>query len=438
MLKHFIFISSLSLGLISSNALAEEEKMPNWKEDTLTGDWGGTRAELYKKGIDIGFTHKSDVMADLSGGKKRGTEWIGHTEARLTLDLEKIIGLDATRIYFHYHSNLGAKFNRDYVGGFVGVNNIEVNKNTAQFADAWIQKNFFKDSVSVLAGLYGIDTEFYVTNTTSLFLEPPYGMSNELAQTGKNGPPIFPLGTPAVRVKLTTPDKNFYVMGAVTNGMPGNLTSHDGTQIKLDGSLKIVEFGWTPQADEPEASKPEASKEEIKGEAKEEPEEAEVFHKTAIGFWRYSARKDDLSDVDGSGNPLRRRDQGAYFLTEHSLYAEPGHPSQGLSGFLRAGFASEDINQVDWTSSFGIRYHGLFEGRDDDIAGAAITVNHASSKYQALNTSESHETDIEITYRAAIKPWLALQPSLQYIINPSMDTTLKNAWIMGVRLEFEL
>ena len=84
-----------------------------------------------------------------------------------------------------------------------------------------------------------------------------------------------------------------------------------------------------------------------------------------------------------------------------------------------------------------MRYHGLIAGRDDDIAGVAVTINHASDKYRALNTSESHETDVELTDQAKIKPWLALQPNLQYIINPNMDPTIKNAWVLGLRTEIE-
>jgi porin len=42
---------------------------------------------------------------------------------------------------------------------------------------------------------------------------------------------------------------------------------------------------------------------------------------------------------------------------------------------------------------------------------------------------------LEVTYRAQIKPWLALQPDVQYIINPNMDLNLKDAWVFGLRTE---
>jgi porin len=217
------------------------------------------------------------------------------------------------------------------------------------------------------------------------------------------------------------------VQGALTDGVPGNPNNPQGTHIRLDngdGSLAVVELGYTPQVDEGH------------------------YNKTAIGLWRYSARADDLVDVDALGNPLRRRDHGLYFVAERTLRAEQNDPAQGLSGFVRFGTASKDIDRglvdsaptVDWSGSLGLIYQGLFDGRDEDTAGIAVTTSHASSKYRdaqlALgNTFDSSETVVEITYRAQLQPWLAVQPVVQRIFNPNMDATLRDAWVAGVRLE---
>lgn len=423
---------------LNNQAIAAEEKGPDWNAQTLSGDWNGVRSGLYNKGITLGFTHKSDVLDNLSGGIKRGAAWLGHTEARMSMDLEKLAGWEAASAYLHYHSDLGSKFNTNYVGSFMGVDNIETGTNTAQFFHAWIQKSFMGDSLSVLGGLYPIDSEFYVTDTSGLFLQPPYGMANEVAQSGRNGPPVFPVGALAVRVKYTSPGKLFYLQGAITDGVPGDPNNPHGTHIQLnkgDGTLSIVEFGYTPQGEEPpfEPAKP--------GELTEPEtrvhEERESFNKTAIGFWRYSNRFDDLdpANVDAAGNPVQHRSQGAYFLAERALHVEKDHSSQGLSGFIRFGTASPDIHQADWTGSVGLRYHGLLEGRDDDIAGIAVTYNHTSDKYRRLNNADSGETNVEATYRAQLRPWLALQPTLQYMHNPNMDPAVQNVWIAGARVE---
>ncbi|MEQ1603141.1 MAG: carbohydrate porin [Methylophilaceae bacterium] len=424
LLKKTIVVIAATCAL-SAQAMAEEAELPNWQEDTLTGDWGGLRADLYKKGIELGFTHKSDVLANVSGGLKRGVAWLGHTEARFSFDLEKLWGWDGTTIYAVYHSDLGSKFNSNYVGGFMGVDNIEVGTNTAQFYQAYAQKNFLDNHISVLAGLYAIDTEFYVPETSGIFLQPPYGMANEVAQAGINGPAIFPLGALAVRLKLKSPGEHFYAMAALTDGVPGNPNDQHGTSIRLDkgdGTFFIAEFGYTP----PKAVPP------LLPAGAQAQEETETFNKTAIGYWRYSGQFDA---IDGSGS--RHRNQGIYLIAERTLFNEKEHPSQGLAAFLRFGVASDSVNQADWSGSLGLRYRGLIAGRDDDIAGLAVTVNHAGNTYRQANASESHEANFEATYRAQITPYFAVQPSVQLITNPNMDASMKNAWVIGSRFEVE-
>ncbi len=418
-----IMLSLLSMSLFCRHVVAED-KLPDWKNDTLTGDWGGLRSNLYKSGVDIGLTHKSDWLDNVSGGLKCGSKWEGHSEIRADFDLEKLFGWDSTEAFVLYQSDLGSKFNTHYIGSVAGVDNIEVATNTAQFYDVWLQKNFFADKLSVLFGLYPIDSEFYVTETSGIFIQPPYGMSNELALTGKNGPPIFPLGALALRVKVLSPNKNFYVQAALTDGVPGDPNHPRGTHIKLgngNGTLSIVEFGYKPQAaEEPAAAVNETSV------------DIESFNKTALGFWRYSSRFDDIDGLGGHS-----KSQGAYVLTEHSLFHESGSKSQGLAGFVRFGVASDSVNQLDWSGSLGLRYHGLIPGHNDDITGIAVTVNHAGNGFRSTGNFDSRETDVEFTYHAQIKPWLAIQPTIQTIINPGLDPSINNAWIIGTRFEIE-
>src|SRR3989338_1592833 len=262
-------------GLVVSNgAFAEDEKAPDWNVETLSGDWGGARSSLYDKGITVELTHKSDMLANTSGGAARGAVVLMNSEAAVNMDLGKLAGWDATTAFIQYHVQHGNKSINNYAGSFAGVDNIETGASTGQFYQAWLQKNSADDSLSVLAGLYAIDSEFYVTETSGLFLQPPYGMSAEMAQTGQNGPPVFPMGALAVRVKYAA--SGYFVQGVLSDGVPGNPNNSHGTHIRLDkgdGSLAVVELGSNTT------------------------EEGGAFNKTAVGLWRYSARADDLMDV---------------------------------------------------------------------------------------------------------------------------------------------
>lgn len=408
----YLGITLMAATLLAGAAQAAEDACSGWNETTLSGDWGGTRTGLCDKGVTVELTHKSDMLANTSGGAARGAVVLMNSEAAVNMDLDKLAGWTGTSAFIQYHVQHGNKSINNYTGSFAGVSNIETGTSTGQFFQAWLQKNSEDDSLSVLAGLYAIDSEFYVTESCGLFLQPPYGMSAEMAQTGQNGPPVFPMGALGVRLKYT--GDAYYAQAAITDGVPGNPNNPHGTQIRLDkgdGTLAVAEFGYTPEVEEGQ------------------------YNKTAIGLWRYTARAADLTDVDAFGNPVQRFDRGAYILAERTLMAEQGNPAQGLSGFVRFGVVNKDVYQADWSASIGLSYQGLLAGRDDDGTCIAVTTSHASGKYRLLNAAESSETVVELTYHAQLKPWLALQPTVQYIRNPNMDPALKDAWVAGARVE---
>ncbi|MDZ4202699.1 MAG: carbohydrate porin [Gallionella sp.] len=398
-------------GLILGNAAWAETEAPNWQDDTLSGDWGGTRTSLFERGITVELAHKSDLLANIAGGVARGGVWLMNSDIAASLDMDKLAGWGGSSAFVQYHVQHGNPSINSYTGSFAGVSNIETGASTGQFYQAWLQHNTDGDQFSILAGLYAIDTEFYVTDTSGLFLQPPYGMSAEMAQTGQNGPPVFPMGALGIRLKYN--GDGFYLQGALTDGVPGNPLDPHGTQIRLDagdGTLAVAEFGYTPET--------------VEGQ----------YNKTAFGLWRYSARAADLDPAVAA----QHIDQGAYVLAERTLMAEQGDPAQGLAGFVRFGVVNKNVYQTDWSGSIGLNYQGLFDGRDDDAAGIALTTSHASGKYRQLNLSDTSETVIELTYRAQINNWFSMQPSLQYISNPSMDPTLSDAWVIGARLELAL
>jgi porin len=141
----------------ASASFAAEEK-PDWSTATLTGDWGGKRSALYDSGVIVELTHKSDLLANASGGTARGAVGLMNSEAAVSMDLGKLAGWEGASAFIQYHVQHGNKSINNYTGSFAGVSNIETGTSTGQFYQAWLQQNFVGDSLSVLAGLYAIDS----------------------------------------------------------------------------------------------------------------------------------------------------------------------------------------------------------------------------------------------------------------------------------------
>lgn len=431
--KTWPLVAGLPLCLLAGAACPAQD----WNADTLTGDWGGVRSRLSDQGVTLEVVLRADLLSNLSGGSKRGSRYLDNWDFKLKADAHKLWGWPNTTAYLHVISNHGGRFHDERVGCFMGVDNIEVHTNTTQVFHGWLERRFLDEQFSILAGLYPVDSEFYVTDASGVFLHSSAGMAAEVAQTGVNGPSIFPISAFGIRAKWR-PTPKLYVQAALVDGVPGHPDKPRGTHIRFargDGSFAMVEIGLRPAEVDVEPLRPERG-------VPQEPairahEKYEAISKYAVGYWRYTPRFDDLTDIDALGNRVRRINRGAYFLAEQTVYRETDDLSQGLALFLRYGVASGDVNTLDYSYSIGVRYKGLLPGRDEDELGIALTRGHAGAKYRraAATPSARGETALEITYRARLTPWLAIQPGVQRIADPGFSPALRDAWIAGTRFE---
>ncbi|HWQ94591.1 MAG TPA: carbohydrate porin [Gammaproteobacteria bacterium] len=393
-------------------------------------------SHLFDENIDFDVGYKGDIIATTSGGNRRGTTYLDNLDLKLTVNAEGLWGWNGVTLFLHGLSNHGGKPNAHYAGTAQGIDNIEVTTNTSKLYQAWIQKSLLNDRVSLLAGLYDLNSEFYVTDTSAVFLHPSPGIGSEFAQTGQNGPSIFPTTSAAFRVKAQ-PTSDYYLQAAVFDGVPGDPNNPKGTHIQFnsgDGALLIVEAAYL-RGDHSQA---------FLSDRDRDNKTLEPFGKYAVGVWHYTAKFDDLLDTDDEGNPVRRgKNSGVYFLAEQSIYREADDSTQGVNAFARYGVANSDINRFAHYLHLGAVYTGLIPGRDSDQIGFSLGVAHNGSKYRETQLNEGAVTDhdeigLELTYRAQVTHWLAIQPDIQYVINPDTNPDLQNATIVGIRFEVSL
>ena len=354
--------------------------------------------------------YKLDLLSLVSGGLQRGGLPLGHLDLKLKADLDRAWGWSGTSAFFNLIHDHGEKFNHDRVGSLTGVSNIEVAVDTERLLQAWIQKEWLDGKYALLAGLYPIDSEFQVVETAGLFVQPPYGTTGDLALTW--GPSVFNSSSFGLRAKWVSDDRAIYAQAALLDGIPGDPAQPTGTHIifaKDDGTMGVVEMGWRPEGS-----------------------------RYAVGFWGYSARVDDLVDVDSQQNPVQRPSQGAYVLAESTLWK--GHSGRSLAGFVRYAINDGDSTALRSIVNTGIVVNNPFSGHGGDALGLAYTHAALSDKYRAFQDSagrptSAYESAWELTYRVKLGESFAVQPLVQWHQYPGGGRAVSGATVVGVRME---
>ena len=425
-MKKLAIVSGIFLALGMTSVQAEEG--PNFAEDTLTGDWGGARTDAAKNGYQFTGGLKVDALRN-RGGMKSGTKAVSHLDLKLAVDLEKAAGWEGGSALINVLQNAGRGPGAAHTGNLMGVTSIEVGApTTTRLFQAWVQQSLFDDKLAVLVGLFPIDSEFFTADSAGVFMGPQYGTPADLALT--RGPSIFNNTSFGVRARWNF-SKSLYAMGAMLDGIPGDPDQPRHTRIRFedgDGTFHIGEIGWLPEAEN----------DKFKGHAK-----------VAFGLWNYTGREDNLVDVANidagnlAGRGRNHRQHGGYVLGERTFYHFSEDGERFVSGFARYTWGDGRSYELRNTLNLGLHAKGVIESRPDDILGLAWTRAGTSSEFrQATRIAgdlPTHSESIwELTYRAQLTPYLAIQPNAQWVRNPGGTVGPNDAKLIGVRFDIAL
>ncbi|MDO8788345.1 MAG: carbohydrate porin [Sulfuritalea sp.] len=419
---------------------AAAEVPPDYANATLSGDWGDARGAAWHSGWAWDAALKVDTLSN-RGGTASGSRSMSNVDLRFKADLGRIAGWKGATAYLHVLDNRGAGINARQTGSLMGVSNIEVPVATARIFHAWLQQNFLDDRVSLLAGLYPMDAEFFAMESAGLLLHPSFGTPADLALT--RGPSIFNNSAFGLRGKWLSADRTVYAMGALLDGIPNDPARPKRTAIRFangDGAFVIAELGWMPdelghlfEPNEPVHGLPTPT---LVSHAK-----YSGVSKYAIGLWRYGNRVPDQLDVDANSEPLQRRSQGAYLLAERTLLAL-GDAGRDIAAFARYSLSDGNSTAIDRVWNLGLRLRGPSASRPDDAVVIGWTHARLANKWRSAQATAGTSTApgeeaFEVTWRAMLNPWLALQPTLQSIRHPG-GANSPRATVLGLRLELTL
>jgi len=374
------------------------------------------REDKASPAIDLSVVYTLDLWRNARGGLRRGERYLDNLDVTLTVDADRALGWAGATLFLYGLYNNGNSLTDELVGDLQVVSNIDAGVQAARLYEAWVEQRFGGGRASVKFGLYDLNSEFDTSESSSLFINSSQGVGPDFSQSGQNGPSIFPVTSLALRADYKVTE-NWLVRAALLDGVPGDPNRPKRTTIKLgngDGALLVAELEYSDE-----------------------------LTKAAAGHWRYTARFEDILATAVADEPVPRGgSDGLYMFVERKLTGG-SREAPGLSAWVRLGFADENFNPIESYQGGGLVYTGLLAGRAADQLGLAVASAKLGQPYRralelAGKASEAREINLELTYRAAPAPWLTVQPDVQYVISPGADPMLKNALVIGLRIEIGL
>jgi porin len=400
--------------------------------EPVAGAWNKLQEDLDNQGIQLAVRYDGELFTNTSGGLRRGAAYLGNLNLQLTLDGQRLVGWPGATVFL-YGLGIHGAHPSAFVGDAQGVSNIEAPAKW-KLEEGWIQQNLFDNKFSVLLGRYDLNSEFYRLQSASLFLNSSFGIGPEFSQSGVEGPSIFPNTSVGIRFAVK-PIEEIVLRTAVLDGVPVERANGSLDLFAKDDGVLIVAEGaylYRPLASEQPRTRQFRIGRNCCG---------AYSGKVALGAWYYSANFDDLNRVRPDGQPVRRHgSRGFYLVADGTVYQDVQDLDRQLTLFGQFGIGDPRVNRFAFYTGGGLTFSGLIPGRNQDELGIAVAAAHngnpfiESQRDQGMRAQRS-EVTIELTYLAQIGAHLAVQPDLQFVINPNTDPRIKNAVALILRFE---
>ena len=392
----------------------------------LTGDWGGVRDEMAKRGIFLDLDYLQILQGVQEGGRKNDVSYWGEAGYTLTVDSGKLGLWPGGFLKIHALSTYGTTTNRD-AGAIVPLSTsflypapsdpgtALLNFTATQFFTKWAGVYFGK--IETLAGSDANEfADDYRTKFSNGSLQ--FNMANVLVplSTIGGGIVLLPWDGAIVNVGVLdpdgTPNDDFghpYSKGVI-------VTSEGRVAIKPFGLLGHQTLGFTWSNEEHFSINQDPAniarlllRERFPRLANPGP----ILNRILDRFF---------PNLGAPVVPAERKDDtwSVYYNFDQYVWNPDGDKDRGLGVFFRFGVSDGNPNPVKYFYSAGIGGKGLVPGRPKDTFGIGWARTQFSDSLvpflrDRLSLGLNHEDAYEAYYNFTVAPWLGVTLDLQVV-----------------------
>jgi porin len=383
-----------------------------FEREQLAGDLWGHRTAAAEKGITFDPYLIVDFSKNVRGGRDTEGSAFRHLFSfNATVDFTKLLGWSTGSLYIDFQNQAGQP-GSDEVGDFQFVANWDADGFT-QISEVYFQCDLFEDRLRLLLGKVDANWHFATYEIGGLFVHgsTAYPATNLLIPTYPD--PAFSANA---FLKLS---ENVTISGGIYDGAlaEGIRTGSRGPATLFGSPSDLFLIG--------EAS------------YRHELGAARLPGRIAAGAWYHTGTFDRYAGGTQHGTA------GFHLIVEQMLWLaeEPSEESpadltsRGIGLILMYNCADEEVSPAVHHLNLGLTWRGALEARPDDEMGVVLAAV-AFTREPEAGFRDEFELACEVMYRAQVTPACAVQPYVQYIVNPG-GSGLDDAWNLGVRLSLQ-
>src|SRR4030081_710793 len=167
-------------------------------------------------GIKFAATYIGEGLGNVSGGLRQGGVYDGRLNLAVDVDLQKLAGLEQLTFHANMFQIHGEGLSRNNLQNFFVVSGIEALPTTRLY-EAYFEKKWGNNVVSLKAGQLAADSEFFNTKYTDVLTNSSMGWPAITSVDLPSGGPSPPLAAVGARLLVNVGD-NLSALGGVFGG----------------------------------------------------------------------------------------------------------------------------------------------------------------------------------------------------------------------------
>ncbi len=356
--------------------------------------YAGEEVDLKSTPFTLVGSYIGDAVANLSGGIKTGTAYLGMANIRIGFDTEKARIWKGGYFFANLANTHGDSPSETLIGDFQVASNIEAGDHSF-VQELWYAHQIA--NVKIIIGLQDLNVEMANSEHGALYRNSSFGIHSTISDDVPA--PIFPLTTLGITFSWNfLPKWNW--RSAIYDGSPIEF-EHNPHNLtwdfsKQDGFLLISEF-----------------------------QRESLFRDLPIGTIKLGAYfHNHKTTPEEKSDGLYNNNFGFYGVIDQMILERK--EGQGIGFFTQMSYSPRKVNEHSWYLGGGINCYGIGRRANDVLA---FGIAHAG-----FRGKKCEETTFELTYKAVFGENIYLQPDIQYIRHPiGTEAVLENATVAALR-----